>query len=270
MAEKKPKTRTYGIRTNVILGFTFAIMAVVAAGYFTYESTSKLLSSVLELSRPDQKLTKLREAFSDLTEAENNMRMYALLQDEVYFENYLGYIFRANENIDTLKMITQDQEEHHRKVRQISVLLNTRLRNIDEFVAFKRATDTVNYAWRALEKLRISPYDTTRTRIYTRTSTTTSLIDTLRTQLPEPAKKVEQSKGFFAKIADLFTAKEDQQPEITEPVEQILQETTIVRDTSILVQTDTLLYYRIQKILTDVRMRKRRCKNSYLKKNLNC
>jgi signal transduction histidine kinase/CheY-like chemotaxis protein len=268
MAEKKSKTKTYGIRTNVILGFTIAIMAVVAAGYFTYESTSKLLSSVLELSRPDQKLTKLREAFSDLTEAENNMRMYALLQDEEYFENYLGYIIRANENIDTLKMITRDQEEHHRRVRQISVLLNTRLRNIDEFVAFKRATDTVNYAWRALEKLKISPYDTTRTRIYTRTSTTTSLIDTLRTQLPEPEKKVEQSKGFFAKIADLFSAKEDQQPEVTEPVEQILQETTVVRDTSILVQTDTLLYYRIQQILADVRDEEAKMQQQLFEKEL--
>jgi signal transduction histidine kinase/CheY-like chemotaxis protein len=268
MKEKKQKTRTYGIRTNVILGFTFAIMAVVAAGYFTYESTSKLLSSVLELSRPDEKLTKLREVFSDLTEAENNMRMYALLQDEEYFENYLAYIFRADRNIDTLKIITLDQEEHHRKVRQISILLNTRLRNIDEFMTFKRATDTVNYAWRALEKLKVSPYDTTRTRVYTRTSTTTSLIDTLRIQQPEPVKKEEQSKGFFAKIADLFSSKEEKVPEIPLAVEQILQETTVVRDTSILIQTDTLLYYRFQKILADVREEEAKMQKELFEKEL--
>lgn len=268
MGRKKPKTKTYGIRTNVILGFTFAIMAVVAAGYFTYESTSKLLSSVLELSSPDQKLTKLREVFSDLTEAENNMRIYALLKDEEYFENYLVYIFRADRNIDTLKLITEDQEEHHRKVRQISILLNTRLRNIDEFVTFKRAADTVNYARRALEKLRVSPYDTTRTRIYTRTSTTTSMIDTLRTQLPEPPKKEEQSKGFFAKIADLFTAREDKQQDTITPVEQVLQETTIVRDTSILIQADTLLYYRVQQILTDVRDEEARMQKELFDKEL--
>lgn len=253
MAENKPKPKTYGIRTNVILGFTFAIIAVVAAGYFTYQSTSKLLSSVIELSRPDQKLAKLREVLSDLTEAENNMRIYALLKDEEYFEAYLTYIFKANMNIDTLKAITADHEDQHRKVRQISVLLNTRLRNIDEFMMFKRAADTVNYAWRALEELRTSPYDTTRTRIYTRTSTTTSLIDTLRISPPVAATKEEQSKGFFSKIADLFSSKEDKKTEPAENTDQVLQETVIVRDTNILVQTDTLLYYRLQKILTDIR-----------------
>jgi signal transduction histidine kinase/CheY-like chemotaxis protein/HPt (histidine-containing phosphotransfer) domain-containing protein len=252
MAEKKPKQKTYGIRTNVILGFTFAILAVAAAGYFTYESTSRLLSSVIELSRPDQKLAKLREVFSDLTAAENNMRIYALLKDDEYFENYLYHIFRADKNIDTLKAITDDNEEHHRKVRQISVLLNTRLRNIDEFMVFKRNTDTVNYAWRALQKLRVSPYDTTRTRIYTRTSTSRSLIDTLRMQ-PAINEKVEQSKGFFAKIAELFSGKEEPEENEEAAIEQVLQETTIIRDTSILVQTDTLLYHRLQKILVDLR-----------------
>ncbi|MBE0663203.1 MAG: response regulator [Bacteroidales bacterium] len=254
MAEKKPKPKTYGIRTNVILGFTFAIIAVVAAGYFTYISTSKLLSSVIELSQPDQKLTKLREVLRDLTEAENNMRIYALLKDEDYFEAYLTYIFRANLNIDTLKTITADHEDQHRKVRQISVLLNTRLRNIDEFMKFKRAADTVDYAWRALEELRTSPYDTTRTRVYTRTSTTTSLIDTLRLSPPPvPVTKEEQSKGFFSKIADLFSSKEEKKSETAENNDQVLQETVIVRDTNMLVQTDTLLYYRLQKILTDIR-----------------
>jgi signal transduction histidine kinase/DNA-binding LytR/AlgR family response regulator len=267
MAEKKPKQKTYGIRTNVILGFTFAILAVAAAGYFTYESTSRLLSSVIELSRPDQKLAKLREVFSDLTAAENNMRIYALLKDDEYFENYLYHIFRADKNIDTLKAITDDNEEHHRKVRQISVLLNTRLRNIDEFMVFKRNTDTVNYAWRALQKLRVSPYDTTRTRIYTRTSTSRSLIDTLRMQ-PAINEKVEQSKGFFAKIAELFSGKEEPEENEEAAIEQVLQETTIIRDTSILVQTDTLLYHRLQKILVDLRDEEARMQQLLFEKEL--
>lgn len=267
MADKKPKQKTYGIRTNVILGFTFAIMAVVAAGYFTYESTTKLLNSVIELSRPDQKLPKLREVFSDLTEAENNMRMYALLKDDEYFSNYLYYIFRADKNIDTLKIITEEHPEHHRKVRQISVLLNTRLRNIDDFMIFKRAADTVNYAWRALEQLRISPYDTTRTRVFTRTSTTVSRVDTLQLQ-PEPAPKQEQSKGFFARVADLFSGKDESESDVVDKVEQVLQETVIVRDTSILVQSDTLLYHRIQRILTDIREEEAQLQQQLFEKEL--
>lgn len=268
MAKKKPKTETYGIRTNVILGFTFAIMAVVAAGYFTYESTSKLLNSVVELSYPDEKLTKLREVFSDLTEAENNMRMYALLKDDEYFENYLAYIFRADKNIDKLKMITVGQEDHHRKVRKTSVLLDTRLRNIDEFMTFKHAADTINYARLALEKLRESPYDTTRTQIYTRTSITTSMIDTLLMQQPDPAQIEEQSKGFFARIANLFSSKKDKQTEDEDAIEKVLQETTIVRDTSILVQADTLLYYRFQGILADVRDKEARLQQQLFEKEL--
>jgi signal transduction histidine kinase/DNA-binding response OmpR family regulator/CHASE3 domain sensor protein len=256
MSEKKPASKTYGIRTNVILGFTIAIMAVVAAGYFTYKSSSRLLNSVIELSRPDEKLTKLREVFSDLTEAENNMRMYLLLKDQEYFDNYLNNILKADKNIDTLKILTADYEEHQRKFRQISVLLNTRLRNINEFMDFKRSVDTVNYARLALEQLRAMAYDTTRTQILTTTSTTRSMIDTLQVPKPEPVLQEEQSRGFFARIAGLFSSKEDKEPEITEAQEksdQILQETIIVQDTSILVQTDTLLYYRIQDILTGLR-----------------
>ncbi len=256
MSEKKPASKTYGIRTNVILGFTIAIMAVVAAGYFTYKSSSRLLNSVIELSRPDEKLTKLREVFSDLTEAENNMRMYLLLKDQEYFDNYLNNILKADKNIDTLKILTADYEEHQRKFRQISVLLNTRLRNINEFMDFKRSVDTVNYARLALEQLRAMAYDTTRTQILTTTSTTRSMIDTLQVPKPEPVLQEDQSRGFFARIAGLFSSKEDKEPEITEAQEksdQILQETIIVQDTSILVQTDTLLYYRIQDILTGLR-----------------
>ncbi len=268
MTEKKLHTRTYGIRTNVILGFTFAFVAVVAAGYFTYESTSKLLNSVLELSKPDQKLPKLREAFSALTEAENNMRIYALMKDEEYFQNYLTYILKAGKSIDTLKLLTTGHEEQHRKVRQISVLLNTRLRNMDEFMVFKRTTDTVNYSKRALEKLRATPYDTTRTRIYTQTSVTESMIDTLLIEKPAQPKKEEQSKSFFARIADLFSGKEEKKSEIIEPIEQVLRETKIVRDTSILVQTDTLLFNRIQKILNELREEETQVQTKLFEKEL--
>jgi len=267
--EPKPKTRSYGIRTNVILGFTFAFLAVVAAGYFTYESTTRLLNSVVELSRPDEKLTKLREVLTDLTETENNLRFYALLKDEKYFNNYLYYISRADKNIDTLKTLTTDHEEQHRKVRQISVLLNTRLRNIDEFMVFKRAADTVNLVWRALEELRASPYDTTRTHIYTRTSTTTSLIDTLRIEPVIPPPKEEQSKGFFARIASLFSGKEvEKVTEIPIKADQVLQETMIVRDTSIVVQADTVLMYRIMQILTNLKEEESRVKKQLFEKEL--
>jgi len=273
MSEKKPASKTYGIRTNVILGFTIAIMAVVAAGYFTYKSSSRLLNSVIELSRPDEKLTKLREVFSDLTEAENNMRMYLLLKDEENFNNYLTSIFKADKNIDTLKMLTSGHEEHQRKVRQISVLLNTRLRNINEFMDFKRTADTINYARLALEQLRSTAYDTTRTRIFTTTSTTRSLIDTLRVQQPEPIietdKKEEPSRGFFARIAGLFSSKEDKTPEpveIPKSSEKLIQETIIVQDSSIMVQTDTLLYYRIRDILTGLREEEARIQQQLLER----
>ena len=268
MAEQKPQTRTYGIRTNVILGFTFAFLAVVVAGYLTYESTSKLLKSVIELSKPDQKLPKLREAFSALTEAENNMRIYALMKDEEFFQNYLTYILEANKSIDTLILLTADHEEQHRKVRQISVLLNTRLRNIDEFVVFKRTADSVNYSKRALERLRATPFDTTRTQVFTQTSVTESLIDTLLVERPEQPRKEEQSKSFFARIADLFSSKEEKKAEIIEPIEQVLRETRIVRDTSILVQTDTLLFYRIQKILNELREEETRIQTQLFEKEL--
>ena len=269
MSAKKPANKTYGIRTNVILGFTIAIMAVVAAGYFTYKSSSRLLNSVIALSQPDQKLTKLREVFSDLTEAENNMRMYLLLKDEEYFDNYLNSILKADKNIDTLKLLTADYEEHQRKVRQISVLLNTRLRNINEFMVFKRSVDTVNYARLALEQLRATAYDTTRTQIFTTTSTTRSMIDTLQVPKPEPVLHEEQSRGFFARIAGIFSSKEDKKTEVAEAeekTEKILQETIIVRDTSILVQTDTLLYYRIQDILTGLREQEARVQQQLLER----
>lgn len=268
MEEKKPQTQTYGIRTNVILGFTIAFLAVVAAGYLTYESTARLLTSVLELSQPDQKLPKIRDAFSDLTEAENNMRMYALVKDETYFETYLTYIFRANKNIDTLKILTAGNEEQHRKVMQISVLLNTRLRNIDEFVVFKRAADSANYTWRALEKLQKTTPDTTRTEIFSQTTVTESTIDTVRIEKPAQPQQAETTRGFFGRIADFFTGKEVKPIEITDTPDQIRRETTITRDTSILIQVDTMLYHRIKSVLTELRMEEAKMQMQLFEKEL--
>lgn len=268
MEEQKPQLQTYGIRTNVILGFTFAFLAVVAVGYLTYESTARLLTSVLELSQPDQKLPKIREAFSDLTEAENNMRMYALVKDEAYFETYLTYIFRAGKNLDTLKILTTENEEQHRKVMQISVLLNTRLRNIDEFVGYKRAADSANFTWRAFEKLQKASPDTTRTEIVSQTSVTESTIDTVRIEMPVQPQQTESTRGFFGRIADFFTGKEVKTDEIAGTPELIRRETVITRDTSILVQVDTMLYHRIKSILTELREEQAKVQMQLLEKEL--
>ncbi len=244
--------KTYGIRGNVIFGFVFAFLAVAAAGYLTYINTQKLVGSVLELSEPNPKLVKIREVFFNLTEAESNLRIYALIKDEQYFNTYLYNINKVIGDIDTLKTYTSDNLEQYKKINLISVLLSNRLKNVDDFVGFKQAADTMNYTLRALERLRNSPYDTTRTRIYTRTSTTISTIDTL-SSIIEPEPREEQSRGFFSRVSDFFSGKDKKVEEAAKKVQNVLRETKVVRDTAILIQTDTTLMARIRSVLAELK-----------------
>ncbi|MDZ4205261.1 MAG: ATP-binding protein [Bacteroidales bacterium] len=264
---QKIPVKSYGIRGNVILGFIFAFLAVAAAGYLTYINTQKLVGSVLELSEPNPKLIKIREVFSDLTEAESNLRVYALIKENEYFNNYLQYINKVTRNIDSLKTITSGNLDQHKKINLIATLLRNRLKNVDDFVGFKQSADTMSYTLKALERLQNTPYDSTRTHIYTRTSTTISTIDTLST-IAEPEPREEQSRGFFTRVADFFSGKDKKVEEATQKVQQVLQETKVVRDTSILVKTDTTLLTRIRKVLAELKEEESRMQKSLHEREL--
>ncbi|HSW67937.1 MAG TPA: ATP-binding protein, partial [Bacteroidales bacterium] len=254
MASEKSLLKTFNIRSNVLLGFTFAILAVMAAGYITYISTEKLVTSVIELSEPNRKLSKLREVYSDLTEADGNIRIFALIQDAGYFNAYNYFVARVNKNIDSLRQMTYDNPEQFEKIQLISVMLSNRLKSIDEFVNIKKASDTVDFAIRALERIQFTPYDKTQTRIYTRTSTTISTIDTINIEPPAEAQEhVAHSRGFFARLGDFFSGKDQQIAEAENKAQQVLRETKVVHDTSILVHHDALQLERIQNILADLR-----------------
>ncbi len=269
MKRQRIPVKTYSIRGNVILGFVFALLAVAAAGYYTYFNTQKLVVSVLELSDPNLKITKLRDVFSDLNEAETNLRVYALMKDDQFFNNYLHYINKVSLNIDTLKQITSESEDQHQKVNLIASLLKNRLKTVDDFVGFKRGSDTLSYTLRALERLRDTPYDTTRTKIYTRTSVTVSTFDTIQVgSTTDPEPREAQSRGFFSRLTGFFSGKEKKVEEAAAKVQKVLQETKVIRDTAMLVQTDTLLLARIRRVLAELREEESRTQKQLHEKEL--
>lgn len=221
------------IKVKVVLGYIFVFVAIIASVVVAYESYNKLLDSVVFLSKPDAEIARMNRILTNLSEAENKIRIYSLTKKERYLENYAENIIQIQNDLDSLRYYSIDTSKSFFLIDSMNYLLEERADKLEKFVQLKRSKEKENVSQKAMQQLS-EVSDAAKTKIKT-TTTTTTFLDTVVT--PAEIKiKEKKKKGF---VARLFSSKKDESK--IDSIETVIQRTQIQIDTSYLPQADSLL-----------------------------
>jgi signal transduction histidine kinase/DNA-binding NarL/FixJ family response regulator len=219
------------IKIKVVLGYIFVFVAIIASVLIAYQSYNKLLDSVVFLSKPDAEIARMNRILTNLSEAENKIRIYSLTKKERYLENYAENIMEIQNDLDSLRYFSAYSSKSVLLIDSMSYLLEERADKLEKFVELKRSKEKENLSQKAMDKLsKVS--DGAKTKIKT-TTTTTTILDTVLT--PSEVKN-EKRKGF---VARLFSGKKIDTK--IDSIETVIKRTQIQIDTSYLPQADSLL-----------------------------
>lgn len=78
---------------------------VVTTGYFAYQSLSKIVFTIHQETRPDNRLFLMKDIANDLTAMENNVRLYALTNNRADLQLYDSLQSKIIANLETLTNI---------------------------------------------------------------------------------------------------------------------------------------------------------------------
>lgn len=242
----RPRT---GIRTKVLLGFMVTLLAVVVAGYITYDSSNKLLSSLTTLSKPDNELRQSSAILALLGEAESNIRIYSLTRDYYYFQAYSDNINAISGNLAGLKTALSTSEKATERIDSITMMLNERYKATRLYIDFLDSTQGNQIANRAIRKLIADRKDSLSAKVLSKRTTETRL-DTVGSVSPVKSNK-RGTTSVFDRFANIFKKKENrkQRRPKTEPL-KILANTQVTSDTNIIYQADTARYADVNRLLS--------------------
>jgi signal transduction histidine kinase/DNA-binding response OmpR family regulator len=235
---KAGKTR---IKLKVIVGYALIFIAIGVSGIIAYNSYNKLLDSVYSLSKPDDEILRMNRILTNLSEAENHIRIYSLTRQQKHLNNYVVRVESIQEELDSLKTL---QPMHHLPISLVDsmrYLLEERSEKLTSFVKLKRAKEKINFSQKAIQELNRAS-DTIASEIRT-TTTTTTVFDTVATPVVVKEKKKGILRRWFSK---------EKEVEKVDTQKTVVQRTLVKVDTSYVPQPDSLIN-NLKVILQDVR-----------------
>lgn len=221
-----PEKRS-NIKIKVVLGYILVFLAIVASLFIANRAYNKLLDSVAILSKPDAEITRMNRVLTNLSEAENKIRVYSLTREEKFLANFYENIIEIQNDLDSLRKFSPDSGRAIILIDSMNYLLEERAEKLEKFVKLKQSKERANLSQNAMRQLSEAT-DSAKTQIKT-TTTTTTILDTVKT-----AKKVKPKKNnFFNRLLG--------KKEKVDTLETVIQRTEVQVDTSYLPQSDSLL-----------------------------
>jgi signal transduction histidine kinase/DNA-binding response OmpR family regulator len=215
------------IKIKVVLGYIFVFLAIVASLFIANKAYNKLLNSVAILSKPDAEITRMNRVLTNLSEAENKIRVYSLTREEKFLSHFYTNILEIQNDLDSLRKFSPDTSKAVVLIDSMNFLLEDRAEKLERFVKLKQSKERVNLSQNAMKQLSEAT-DSAKTTIKT-TTTTTTILDTVKS-----AKKVKPKKDNF--INRLLGKKEK-----IDSIETVIQRTQVQVDTSYIHQSDSVL-----------------------------
>jgi len=257
------KEKRNTIKSKVIGGFLLVLLAMVLTGIISYNSYRELLW-VNQPQNPDQKLKELSQILADISEAEANMRAYALTRNDEFLETYGDFATTINTNFDRLKQIEPVDNTFNQRIDSTAALLNEKITDLNSFIDVKRAISEINFSLKALNEINNSTDSVPALRTTKTTTTTTTTLENITKPQEQQAEEVTEARKKRRnrkRVQELAKqiAKLEREP-------MIQTETKIITDTSF-IQPDTVLGS-IGKILENVSKEERRYQRILANKEL--
>ncbi len=131
----------FKIEIQVTLLTIIIAAAVVGSGYLVYQSLSQIVNSIHQEARPDFKLLLIKDIASELTEAENTIRLFSLTNDEELIFSYAQLNSSIQENLINLKDYSIPGSEEIVLIDSIQLLSNRKLMILDEIQTLYKSKD---------------------------------------------------------------------------------------------------------------------------------
>ena len=110
-ADRRFGVKTFRIEFQIALLALVIAAAVITAGYLAYDSMSRIVYSVHQEAKPDNRLFLFKEINNDLASLENAARLYILSNQEeelLLFDTLLGQI---SDKLDLIPALPSEGEE---------------------------------------------------------------------------------------------------------------------------------------------------------------
>ncbi|KAF0197538.1 MAG: signal transduction histidine kinase [Bacteroidetes bacterium] len=248
--------RTWGLHFKVVILFVIALSAVVLAGILVRKNTEVLKDTFTILTKQDPETLRLRDLLANLTEAENNFRIYSITNNQSYLNLYNGLIAKVAISLDSLKQNALEDSAKLSRLDTVSILLAKRQEMIDAYLIFKSRREGFDFAEKTINQIRSGPLDTIPNSLRTSTRVVT-VFDTIQPDPVMVADKNEETQGIFRKLKRAFSKK---QPENSNTAQKqrsqgsaILSTTRVITDTSLIRPDDSVILKNVQKALSNVR-----------------
>lgn len=266
MTTFKVKTRNWGLQINVMILFLIAIGTLLAAAYIVRENEKILRHTVNQLSEPNRELSLIRNIFPSISEAENNLRFYALTNDKDYYSFYNVLIDSVKAGISRLNETYRSDEFVNQKLDSVVRLLDQRDQLIADYIKIKSQRESFSFAELAFSTLRKGADDSLRTRQRT-TTTITTQFDTVIVP-PLSADRPEKTEGFFNKLKKVFSKSAEESVKPALPDSVILSTKQVTTDTSEVLPVDSVLRESIEQELVRIRNRENRDYNALIEREV--
>lgn len=252
--EKISRKRPRGLQVKVALGFTIALIAVAAAGYMVKQNARVLSDTVTTLTQPDDELNKLRDLLAFLSDAENNIRIYALTGDPESFELYADLTHSVEVKLDSLRKEAGNNLSKAIRLDSVSSLLKQRHGMIDDYLKVKARREKFDFVSEAYSRIRSAPADTTPRQLRASTTVVT-VFDTIPAETRIVSRPGEEPQGLLNKVKKLFVKKQEQEVIEQEVKPAVVATTRMVTDTAVFRHNDSLLYRNVKQALSAVKLR---------------
>lgn len=270
MSSKASRARPRGLQNKVLMVFVIAILAVFAAGYLVRENSRAVNQTLSALTQPDRNLLELREILSYLSEAENNLRIYALTNDPEYFNIYSFLINKVEVNIDSLRKHPHKNMLNPLGLDSVSSLLQQRNEIIEQYLIIKIQRESFNFERETVTQIRSAAEDSAKKVLRTSVTVVTTY-DTIAAQRDYSKAPEVKTKGFFNKIKRIFSKKEPENnpEEQAEEEPLILARTQIIADTAVEKVQDTEILRNVKKAINRTREKEQSTYNQLKEQELN-
>lgn len=244
------KTRSWGLQINVLIIFLIALGVLVSAALVVRENEKILRQAVNKITAPEQELSTLRDVLAFLTEAENNLKFFAITNNENYFKEYEILVDSLEVNITSLQQTFKDDLLTDDKFDSVILLLDQRDQLISSYLDVKNRRENLDPAELTFNTIREGNIDTLVSKKKT-TTTTITVYDTISSNdlVQDSSKK---KKGILNRIKRVFSKeKKDSVAKMKDPI--VRSTTEIVTDTSNVSPLDTALVDSIEKALVKIK-----------------
>jgi methyl-accepting chemotaxis protein len=126
------------VGAKITAGFAVALAILVTIGVVAFSSTQTLTQTASQVTHTHRVINTLAGVLQGLTDAETGQRGFIITGDEAYLQPYTLGIDQANQNLELLETLTNDNPRQQRRAEALKLQIRDRLARLKEGVTVQR------------------------------------------------------------------------------------------------------------------------------------